>query len=122
MNTLKELFNFVCMENKGTIEISCSGSSGGLYWHIFYTIKDQGLFYEAEYDEINQLCDNTWSNLSDYPENSTEWKITCSDVEIKTIGQYLDEIEDEEEDDFYDRNMNTYNLTINEFTKIYKLL
>jgi hypothetical protein len=119
---LKDLFNFVCIQNKGKIEISCSGSSGGLYWNTLYTIGDNSLFYEAGYDEINQLCDSTWSELSDYPENRTEWEISCNEAKIETFGQSLEQDEDEDDDDFYDRNMNTYNLTINEFNEIYKIL
>ena len=118
---LKDLFNFVCIQNKGKIEISCSGSSGGYYWSTFCKIKDESLLYEADFDEIDQLCDATWSHLSDYPENTTEWKITFNKVKIKTIGQYLDQEEDEDDDDFYDRNMNKYNLPFVEFNEIYKL-
>lgn len=119
---LKDLFDFVCMQNKGTIEISCSGSSGGLSWDTSYTIEGNTLSYDARYDEIESLCNNTWSKLDDYPEDTTVWEISCDEVKIQTIGQYLNQGEDENEDDFYNRNMNTHNITIKQFNEIYKIL
>ena len=118
---LKELFKIVCLEKNGTIKISCAGSQGGLYWDVWCTIEGDDFQYEAKGDEIEVLCDETWSKLSDYPEDSTEWEITCNEVKINIIGIFLDKGEDEGEDDFYKRNMNTYNLSINEFNKIFKL-
>ena len=119
---LKDLFDFVCMQNKGTIEISCSGSSGGWSWDTSYTIEGNTLSYDARYDEIESLCNNTWSKLDDYPEDTTVWEISCDEVKIQTIGQYLNQGEDENEDDFYNRNMNTHNITIKQFNEIYKIL
>ena len=58
---LKDLFNFVCIQNKGKIEISCSGSSGGYYWSTFCKIKDESLLYEADFDEIQRKHDNIGS-------------------------------------------------------------
>ena len=121
INGLKELFKIVCLEKNGNIKISCSGSQGGLYWDVGYNIESDDFEYEADGDEIEILCDETWSKLSDYPEDKTEWKITRNEVEINIVGISLDKDKDESEDDFYDRNMNTYNLSINEFNKIFKL-
>ena len=123
MKTLKELYNFVCIENKGTIHISCGGSQGGLYWELYDTLEGSSIQVEEYEEELNGLAQDTWSVLGDYPEESTKWSISTDEVEIKIIGNY-EELDDEEEEDEEDRErtVNTYKLSIPEFSKIYELL
>lgn len=88
-NWLLNLFQEYCILKGDKVELSCHGSSGGMYTSLF--IGKQAIRSDDKYyDEIVSLFEKTCSVLT-YPEEGISWKIIKSEVEISLVN-----FEDEE--------------------------